>query len=191
MRRPDLGASWGKRHGLPAGLSGVARRATTAGAIAGAIKQVPAHYLACVAICQPRETTAYLPLLLSFGVVDDGEPVPVGGVLDEDGFVSGDELVEGGVPDDVDVDPVPVDGVVVSGVVEDEEPDDIEPLGVVEVDGVIVDDDDDVDGDGVTTGGVVSVVGVDVSRLQPATPRTSPVQSSVTNAVFIAISIIS
>jgi len=61
--------------------------------------------------------------------------------------------------------------------------DDIEPLG--DVGGVV--DDDDVDGDGVTTGGVVVDV-VGLSRLQPARPRTSPVQSSVTSALFIAIS---
>jgi hypothetical protein len=48
-----------------------------------------------------------------------------------------------------------------------------------------VDDDEDVDGDGVTTGGVVLFVVDDVSRLQPAMPRTRPLTSSVTNAVFI------
>ena len=117
-----------------------------------------------------------MPLLLSFGVVD----VELLGVLDEldDDGVLDDELDDGGVLDD-DED--------VSGAV-DEELDDIEPLGdVVVAGGVVVDDDDDVDGDGVTTGGVVPVV-VDVSRLQPAMPRTSPVQSNVTSALLIAIS---
>jgi hypothetical protein len=129
------------------------------------------------------ETVAHLPLLLSFGAVDDGEPVPLaGGVLV-------DVLPDGGAAD-VDDEPVAVDGVVVVSGVVDDEFDDIEPLGVVEVDGVVVDDDEDVDGDGVTTGGVVDVVD-GVSRLQPATPTTSPVQSSVTKAVFIEISIIS
>jgi hypothetical protein len=52
---------------------------------------------------------------------------------------------------------------------------------------VVADEDDDVDGDGVTTGGVVFDVD-DVSRLHPATPRTTPLASSTINAVFIAIS---
>jgi len=94
----------------------------------------------------------YLPLLLSFGVVDV-------------------ELLLGELDDDA------------PGVMDDELDDD--PLG--DVLGGVVLDDDDVDGDGVTTGGVVVDV-VDDSRLQPAMPSTSPVQSSVTNALFIAIS---
>jgi hypothetical protein len=120
-----------------------------------------------------------LPLLLSFGVVD---AAPELGVLDEalEPLVDGvlDEL-DGGVAGADDDDPVDD----VSGV--DDELDDIEPL--VLGGGVVVLDDDDVDGDGVTTGGVVPVV-VDDSRLQPAIPRTSPVQSNVTSALFIAIS---
>jgi hypothetical protein len=124
----------------------------------------------------------YLPLLLAFGVVDAAPELGI----DDDELVD-ESLLAGGVPDEVDDAPLPVDGVVVSGVV-DEELDDIEPLGDVDVDGVVVDDDDDVDGDGVTTGGVVGEVVDEVSRLQPATPSTIPVQSSVTNAVFIAIS---
>jgi hypothetical protein len=119
-----------------------------------------------------------LPLLLSFGVVDAGEDEL--GELDDDAPVDGealdDELVSedaGGVPE-LDDDAPGVE-------------DDIDPLDDLPDGGVVLDD-DDVEGDGVTTGGVVPVVGVDDSRLQPAIPSTSPVQSSVTNALFIAIS---
>lgn len=138
---------------------------------------------------------AYLPLLFSFGVVDvalefvfgvldvDGVELPEGGV-DDEAFDSDDELDDGGVAGAVDDDGdvvaalVPVE--LVLGV------DDIEPL----VDGgVVVDDDEDVDGDGVTVGGVVPGVEVfDASRLQPAIPRTRPLARTVTNTVFIAIS---
>jgi hypothetical protein len=75
------------------------------------------------------------------------------------------------------------DGDVVLGV--DDVDDDVELDGGVA--GVVVVDDDDVDGEGVTTGGVVEVV-VELSRLQPASPSTTPVQSTVINALFIAIS---
>jgi hypothetical protein len=121
----------------------------------------------------------YLPLLLSFGVVDvelllggldDDAPVD-GDALDDDELVSEDAGGVAGLDDDA------------PGVMDDELDDD--PLGGV-LGGVVLDD-DDVDGDGVTTGGVV-VDGVDDSRLQPAMPSTSPVQSSVTSALFIAIS---
>jgi hypothetical protein len=120
----------------------------------------------------------YLPLLLSLGVVDVGEDVlgeldddePLGDALDDDELVSEEA---GGVLE-LD-DPVAVDGV-----------DDIELLDDVEG-GVVVDGEDDVEGDGVTTGGVVPVVDDD-SRLQPARPSTSPVHSTVINALFIAIS---
>jgi hypothetical protein len=121
----------------------------------------------------------YLPLLLSFGVVDvelllgeldDDAPVD-GDALDDDELVSEDAGGVAGLDDDA------------PGVMDDELDDD--PLGGV-LGGVVLDD-DDVDGDGVTTGGVVVDV-VDDSRLQPAMPSTSPVQSSVTNALFIAIS---
>jgi hypothetical protein len=54
--------------------------------------------------------------------------------------------------------------------------------------GVVDEDDDEPDGDGVTTGGVFGEVVGDDSRLHPATPSTRPVQSSVTIAVFIEIS---
>ena len=52
--------------------------------------------------------------------------------------------------------------------------------------GVLGVDFDDVDGDGVTTGGVVDD-GFD-SRWQPATPSARPVQSSMTKALLIVIS---
>ena len=88
------------------------------------------------------------------------------------------ELDEGGVPDDV------VDG----GVVLDvdgalgliDELDDVEPVL-----GGGVDDEDD-EGAGVTTGGVVELVVFD-SRWQPATPSAMPVQSSVTRAAFLIV----
>ena len=82
---------------------------------------------------------------------------PVDGeALDDDEFVD-DALLDGGVPEELEAAPAPVDGVDVSGVVD--ELDDIEPLGdACRCDGGVVDDDDDVDGDGVTTGGVVDVV---------------------------------
>jgi hypothetical protein len=113
--------------------------------------------------------------LFSFGVVD---------VAPELGMLDDDELLDGVALDD---------DVLVSddagGVAEledeggvDEGLDDIEPLGEVD-EGGVVDDDDDVDGDGVTVGGVVDVV--DASRLQPAIPRTSPVQTTVNNTLFI------
>jgi hypothetical protein len=118
-------------------------------------------------------------LVLSLGVVgagedelgglDDDEPVD-GEALDDDELVSDDA---GGVPE-LDDDAPGVE-------------DDIDPLDDLPDGGVVLDD-DDVEGEGVTTGGVVPVVGVDDSRLQPAIPSTSPVQSSVTNALFIAIS---
>ena len=125
-----------------------------------------------------------MPLLLSFGVVDDGEALlddaaPLEGVELDDALVS-DEA--GGVPDIDDDDPVPdaeVEGA--EGLVD--ALDDADPLGIELVEGV--DDDDEDDGDGVTVGGDVVLL-VDVSRLQPASPRASPAQSSVTNAVFIS-----
>ena len=110
----------------------------------------------------------YLPLFVSLGVVD---VAPELGVLD-------DELLLGGVAGGVELDDD------APGVADEEL--DVEPLGDGDVDGGVVDD-DDVDGDGVTVGGVVPLV-VDDSRLQPATPRTSPVQSNVINALFISIS---
>lgn len=116
----------------------------------------------------------YLPLLLSFGVVDvaeEEELVSAGGVAldDVDGVldVLEDELDGGGVLGAIDEEP------------------DIEPLGV---EGVVVDDDEEEPGDGVTTGGVLGVVVDDVSRLQPAMPTASPAQSSVISVLFIVIS---
>lgn len=135
---------------------------------------IPTHYLAGTAICQPRRRRRYLPLLFSFGVVDVAElgellvdEAPAGEALDEEELVSDD----GGVPIALDV---------LGGVVDELD----ELLGGGVVEGGVVDD-EDVDGEGVTTGGVVVLV-VDVSRLQPAIPRTSPVQSSVTIADFIS-----
>ena len=67
---------------------------------------------------------------------------------------------------------------------------DVEPeLGVV--DGELVEDeDDDFDGDGLTTGGDEDDVGLLVpdSRWQPAIPSARPVQSNVTNALLMVIS---
>jgi hypothetical protein len=114
-------------------------------------------------------------LLLSFGVVDVGDDEL--GELDDDAPLDGEVLEDGGGVLELDDD---------APGVEDDEPDDIDPLDDVPDGGVVLDD-DDVEGDGVTTGGVVPVV-VDDSRLQPAIPSTSPVQSSVTNALFIALS---
>jgi hypothetical protein len=112
----------------------------------------------------------YLPLFSGFGV--GAVAPPAGGVLD-------DELVPGELLDDEELD----GGVL--GVLEELDDDD----GALGVAGLIVDDEDDPDGDGVTTGGVFGEVDVvDDSRLQPATPNTRPVHSSVTSALFIAIS---
>ena len=117
-------------------------------------------------------------MLFSFGAVDDGEPLLDDD--DDDGVELGDALVSdeaGGVPDDDEL----LDGVDgVAGLIDELEDD--EPLGVAGVAGVLDDDDD---GDGVTVGGAVVLL-VDVSRLQPASPSASPVQSNVTNAIFIS-----
>ena len=164
---------------MPVSLAEMVRPTGTAGTTAG----TPSRR--CALSCERRdlstgESRVYFPLLLSFGAVEDGELddallVPLGAELLDD--VS-DEPVDG-VLDDEDEDD---DGVVL-GV------DDIEDE--LELDGGVagvVDDDDEVEGDGVTTGGVVDVVLVDDSRLQPARPSTTPVQSTVINALFIAIS---
>jgi hypothetical protein len=137
------------------------------------------------AICQPG---GYLPLFSEFGVVEVAAPVEAGveALVDDDvddGEVpeAADELVseDDGLLDDGLLDALDdVDGGVLGAI---DELDDVELGG-----GVVVLDDDEVDGDGVTTGGVVLVV-VDVSRLQPATPSTRPAQSSVTNARFICV----
>jgi hypothetical protein len=50
--------------------------------------------------------------------------------------------------------------------------------------GGVVDDEDDVEGDGVTTGGVLELVVFD-SRWQPATPRAMPEHSNVTRAALL------
>ena len=119
-----------------------------------------------------------------FGVVDVAAPVEFGDeeLIDDDeddgDVLEADELVsdDDGLPDELD----DGDGGVLGDIEELED----DELGGV--DGVVVLDDDEVDGDGVTTGGVVLVV-VDDSRLQPATPRTRPAQSSVINARFISV----
>jgi hypothetical protein len=125
-------------------------------------------------------------LFSEFGVVDVAAPVELGDEeLIEDDVDDGDvldadeELVsdDGGLVDDELDD---VDGGVLGAI------DELDELELGGVDGVVVVDDDEVDGDGVTTGGVVLVV-VDVSRLQPATPSTRPAQSTVTNARFISV----
>jgi hypothetical protein len=89
------------------------------------------------------------------GVLDVALDDVLGDVL---GLVD-DELDDGDVlgVDDDELDEV--DGGVLGLI---EELDDVEPLGVDGV--VVVVDDDDVEGDGVTTGGVVEVVEVLVSR---------------------------
>jgi hypothetical protein len=115
----------------------------------------------------------YLPLLLSFGVVD---------VADEEELVSAGGVALDDVDGVLDALEDELDGGVVLGDIDEEL--DIEPLGVEGV----VDDDDEVPGDGVTTGGVFGVVVDAVSRLQPAMPTASPAQSSVISVLFIAIS---
>jgi hypothetical protein len=100
------------------------------------------------------------------------------GVLDVDELVSG--VVDGGV---LGVVALELDDGGVAGAMLEE----LDEL--VSGAGVVVDDEDEPEGDGVTTGGVFGDVdGADDSRLQPATPSTSPAQSSVTTAVFIEIS---
>ena len=91
-----------------------------------------------------------------------------------------DELVsDGGGIEDVDDE---------GGVLGDDEVDgaDDELPGV---DGLIVEEPEDCEGDGVTTGGGAFGAGlVEVSRLQPATPSVSPAQSKAIHAFLIAIS---
>jgi len=99
----------------------------------------------------------------------------LGGVEDE-----GLELVDGGVGGGAVLELGGVDGGVAGAMLEELD----EPV----LGGVVVDDDDEPDGDGVTTGGVFGEVVVDDSRLQPATLRTSPAQNNVAIAVFIEIS---
>lgn len=162
-----------ERHEAPVIESG-GRETEAAGATAGGNLHIPSHYLSGIPICQPRRCGDYLPLLFSFGVVDDGEALLDD--EDDDGVELDDALVSdeaGGVLDDELLGGV-------AGLID--ELDDDEPLGVAGVAGVLDDDDDD--GDGVTVGGVVLLV--DVSRLQPARPSASPVQSNVTNAIFIS-----
>lgn len=95
------------------------------------------------------------------------------------------ELASGAaVPVDVD----DVDGAGVAAVEDGgalgliDEADDVEPV----LGGVVVVDDED-DGAGVTTGGVVDVDGVLVSRWQPETPSAMPVQSNVIRAALLIV----
>jgi len=103
------------------------------------------------------------------------------GVLDVEELVSG--VVDGGVVGGVALELDEVDGGVAGAMLEELD-ELVSGAGVV-----VVEEEDEPDGDGVTTGGVFGDVGVvDDSRLQPATPSTSPAQNSVTTAVFIEIS---
>ena len=103
------------------------------------------------------------------------------GVLDVEELVSG--VVDGGVLGGVALELDDVDGGVAGAMLEELD-ELVSGAGVV-----VVEEEDEPDGDGVTTGGVFGDVGVvDDSRLQPATPSTSPAQNSVTTAVFIEIS---
>ena len=113
--------------------------------------------------------------------------------VDDDALVS-DDVPDDGVADEEDDD---VDGDDVPGLVDELDDDDGGVLGLIEeldevepvegvVDGVVVVvDEDDVDGDGVTTGGVVA--DVFVSRWQPATPSARPVHSSVTKVALLIV----
>jgi hypothetical protein len=113
--------------------------------------------------------------------------------VDDDALVS-DDVPDDGVADEEDDD---VDGDDVPGLVDELDGDDGGVLGLIEeldevepvegvVDGVVVVvDEDDVDGEGVTTGGVVA--DVFVSRWQPATPSARPVHSSVTKVALLIV----
>ena len=113
--------------------------------------------------------------------------------VDDDALVS-DDVPDDGVADEEDDD---VDGDDVPGLVDELDDDDGGVLGLIEeldevepvegvVDGVVVVvDEDDVEGEGVTTGGVVA--DVFVSRWQPATPSARPVHSSVTKVALLIV----
>ena len=144
----------------------------------GHCDNVPVHYLACAAICQPalrRATYWTLSLVPESCIALPDDVVALDELAPDDGGVAGGVVSE--VPDDVDGGAL--------GELDIAELDDESDGGVA---GLIVDDDDDDDGEGVTTGGVFVVDGVDDSRLQPATPSTRPAQSIVASALFIAIS---
>jgi len=130
-------------------------------------------------VAAPAVFVGYLPLLFSFGVVD---VAPELGMLDDEDDVELDGVLLLGGVDALDDDSDDEGGVVLGLI---DELDDVELSGGV--DGVVVDDDGDVEGDGVTTGGVLLVVDDD-SRLQPATPTMTPAQSNATKALFISIS---
>lgn len=122
-----------------------------------------------------------MPLSFSMSGVDGLFIILSGAAADE---VEVLELASGAaVP--VDVDDVDGAGVAVEdggalGLID--EADDVEPV----LGGVVVVDDED-DGAGVTTGGVVDVDGVLVSRWQPETPSAMPVQSNVMRAALLIV----
>lgn len=122
-----------------------------------------------------------MPLSFSMSGVDGLFIILSGAAADE---VEVLELASGAaVP--VDVDDVDGAGVAVEdggalGLID--EADDVEPV----LGGVVVVDDED-EGAGVTTGGVVDVDGVLVSRWQPETPSAMPVQSNVMRAALLIV----
>jgi len=119
--------------------------------------------------------------LSGFGVVEVGEPFSVdAGVADIDELGLDDELVSAGGVVVVALDEGMLDDVSAGGVVVDGVEVELDVLGAGDID----DEDEELDGEGVTTGGVV-VDGDDGSRLHPVTPMARPVQRIVTNAVFI------
>lgn len=123
-----------------------------------------------------------MPLSFSMSGVDGLFIILSGAAADE---VEVLELASGAaVPVDVD----DVDGAGVAAVEDGgalgliDEADDVEPV----LGGVVVVDDED-EGAGVTTGGVVDVDGVLVSRWQPETPSAMPVQSNVMRAALLIV----
>lgn len=129
--------------------------------------------LSCPRIVLSTVARYYLPF--SFVASDDGGVVAI---LSDELPVDDEELVE---PDEDDggVDDVPDGGVV----------DEDDVLGDVdELEPVLGDvDDEDEDGDGVTTGGVVAPVDVLDSRWQPATPTARPAQSTAINVLVMCL----
>jgi hypothetical protein len=90
------------------------------------------------------------------------------------------ELVSDGGVDDVDGGVELEDDGGALGLID--ELDDVEPV----LGGGVVDDEDDVEGDGFTTGGVLELVVFD-SRWQPETPSAMPVHSNVTTAALLIV----
>src|SRR6478672_11553876 len=122
-----------------------------------------------------RSRARYLPLSFSMSGVD-GLFIILSGAADVELL----ELVSGAAaPDDVDggVAALEDDGGALGLI---DELDEVEPVL-----GGVVDDEDD-DGDGVTTGGVVDDVVLD-SRWQPETPSAIPANSNVTRAALLIV----